>query len=157
MAFRRRADGGPLIMVFGSFLSSSKKVKIGPPLTKLSGSAHVVHTLIKRRIMRHFMFAKVPVYQYPDWNGVNLIKVTYKINRVGSRNFFSARFNNKMTQSKTLYLYLRKLTIKLSRLTITLNVYLLKFLVFNSLQPGYCSCFCCRLLIFFKKINNLFF
>ena len=43
MAFRRRADDGPLIVVLGSSLPSSIKkktkktnvVKIGPPLTKL--------------------------------------------------------------------------------------------------------------------------
>ena len=50
MAFRWRADDDPLIVVLGSFLPSSKKkkkkkkkknvVKVGPPLTKLSGSAH---------------------------------------------------------------------------------------------------------------------
>ena len=40
--FHWRADDGPLIMVFESSLPSSTKktVKIGPPLTKLSGSAH---------------------------------------------------------------------------------------------------------------------
>ena len=37
----------PLIVVFGSSLPSSKKkkknvVKVGPPLTKLSGSAHAM-------------------------------------------------------------------------------------------------------------------
>ena len=34
---------GPLIVVFGSFLPKKKKkniVKVGPPLIKLSGSAH---------------------------------------------------------------------------------------------------------------------
>ena len=43
MAFCRRVDDGPLIVVFGSsFQSSTKKnvVKVGPPLRKLSGSAH---------------------------------------------------------------------------------------------------------------------
>ena len=51
MAFRWRAHDGPLIVVLGSFLPSSTKkkkkktnkkneVKVGPPLTKLSGSAH---------------------------------------------------------------------------------------------------------------------
>ena len=47
MAFRWRAVDGPLIVVFGSFLLSSnykkeKKnfVKVGPPLTILSGAAH---------------------------------------------------------------------------------------------------------------------
>ena len=46
MAFRWRADGGPLIVVPASTLPSSTKqkqtkkvVKVGPPLTKLSGSA----------------------------------------------------------------------------------------------------------------------
>ena len=37
-AIKRRADDGPLIVVFGSSLPSSTK-KNGPPLTKLSGSA----------------------------------------------------------------------------------------------------------------------
>ena len=45
MAFRWRADGGPLIVVFGSShqLKTKKKkiVKVGPPLTKLSGSVHM--------------------------------------------------------------------------------------------------------------------
>ena len=47
MAFRWRAHDGPLIVVLGSSLPSSTKkktkknvVKVGPPLTKLSGSAH---------------------------------------------------------------------------------------------------------------------
>ena len=44
MAFRWRADDGLLIVVLGSSLPSSTRkknnVKIGPPLTKLSGSAH---------------------------------------------------------------------------------------------------------------------
>ena len=49
MAFRWRADHVPLIVVIGSFLSQLEKnnvVEVGPPLTKLSGSAHgpiVVH------------------------------------------------------------------------------------------------------------------
>ena len=45
MAFRWRANGAPLKVVFGSSLPSSTKknvVKVGPPLTKLSGSAHVI-------------------------------------------------------------------------------------------------------------------
>ena len=46
MAFRWRADDGPLIGVLGSSLPSSTKkknvVKVGSPLTKLSGSAHVI-------------------------------------------------------------------------------------------------------------------
>ena len=44
MAFRWRADDGPFIEVFGSSLHSSTKqivVKVGPPLSKLSGSAYV--------------------------------------------------------------------------------------------------------------------
>ena len=49
LAFRWRADDDPLIVVLRSSLPSStsskkqktkKNVKIGPPLTKLSGSAH---------------------------------------------------------------------------------------------------------------------
>ena len=44
MAFCWLADDGPLIVVFGSSLPSSKKkqqrCQVGPPLTKLSGSAH---------------------------------------------------------------------------------------------------------------------
>ena len=45
MAFRLWADDDPLIVVFvSSHPSSTKKkknaVKVGPPLTKLSGSAH---------------------------------------------------------------------------------------------------------------------
>ena len=45
MAFCWRVNDGPLIEVFGfSSLNQLKKinvVKVGPPLTKLSGSAHV--------------------------------------------------------------------------------------------------------------------
>ena len=51
MAFRCWTDDGPLIVVIGSFLPSSTQknkkqkqkknvVKVGPPLAKLSGSAH---------------------------------------------------------------------------------------------------------------------
>ena len=46
MAFRWRADDGPFIVVFGSFLPSLTKknvVKVGPPLAKRSGSAHEKH------------------------------------------------------------------------------------------------------------------
>ena len=49
MAFRWRADDGPLTVVFGSSHPSStkkttkKNVKVGPPLTKFSGSAHVAY------------------------------------------------------------------------------------------------------------------
>ena len=51
VAFRWWADDGPLILVLGSSLPTSTKktttkkqtivVKVGPPLTNLSGSAHV--------------------------------------------------------------------------------------------------------------------
>ena len=48
MAFRWRANDGPLIVVFGSSHHQLKEkhtkknnVKVRPPLTKLSGSAHV--------------------------------------------------------------------------------------------------------------------
>ena len=45
MAFRWMADDGPLIVIFGSSLSSSSKrtqksAKVGPPLTKRSGYAY---------------------------------------------------------------------------------------------------------------------
>ena len=44
MAFRWRADDGPLKVGHGSSLPPStlktNVVKVGPPLTKLSGSAH---------------------------------------------------------------------------------------------------------------------
>ena len=42
IAIRWRAHNGPLIVLFGSYLPSSTKnvVKVGQPLTKLSGSAH---------------------------------------------------------------------------------------------------------------------
>ena len=45
MAFHWRADDGPFIAVLGSSLPSSTKkggIKFGPPLTKLSGSAHEI-------------------------------------------------------------------------------------------------------------------
>ena len=42
--WQHNKDDGLLIVVFGSCLLSSKKVvKVGPPLTKLSGSGHVLH------------------------------------------------------------------------------------------------------------------
>ena len=46
MAFRWRANDGPLKAVFGSYIPSSTKkrkknvIKFGTPLTKLSGSMH---------------------------------------------------------------------------------------------------------------------
>ena len=41
MAFRWRANDGPLTVVIGSSPHQLKqKVKVGPPLTKFSGSAH---------------------------------------------------------------------------------------------------------------------
>ena len=42
MAFRWRADDGPFIAVFGSQSHHQLKnvIKFGPPLTKLSRSAH---------------------------------------------------------------------------------------------------------------------
>ena len=48
LAFRWRADDGPLIVLFGPTHSSSTKkrkknvIKVGPPLTKFSGTAHEV-------------------------------------------------------------------------------------------------------------------
>ena len=42
MAFRWRADDGPLVEVFGSPHQLNKVVKVGHPLKKRSGSAHVV-------------------------------------------------------------------------------------------------------------------
>ena len=51
MAFNWRADDGPIKAVFGSSiphqLKKQKKnvIKFGPPLTKLSGSAHGLHYL----------------------------------------------------------------------------------------------------------------
>ena len=49
MAFLWRDEGGQLIVVFGSPIPSSRKykttkknvVKVGPPMTNLSGSAHI--------------------------------------------------------------------------------------------------------------------
>ena len=45
MRFAGVPDDGPLIVVLESSLPSSAKkiVKVGPPLTKLSGSAHESH------------------------------------------------------------------------------------------------------------------
>ena len=49
MTFRWRADGGPHIVVFGSPLQLKKTVvKVGPPLTKLSGSAHALSWFCQR-------------------------------------------------------------------------------------------------------------
>ena len=51
MAFRWRADNGPLRVIFGSPLPSSTKnknvVKYGPPLTQLCGSAHVLDSIAR--------------------------------------------------------------------------------------------------------------
>ena len=59
MAFRWRADDGPLKVVLGSSLPSSTKikeekknvVKDGPPQTNLSGSAHVSKQLRKMLLL----------------------------------------------------------------------------------------------------------
>ena len=40
MEFRSRADDGPLLVVFGPSSLINLKNIVGPPLTKLSGSAH---------------------------------------------------------------------------------------------------------------------
>ena len=45
MAFHLRADDGPLLVVFGAYISpliinkKDRQSRVGPPLTKLSGSA----------------------------------------------------------------------------------------------------------------------
>ena len=47
LAFRWWADDGRLLVVFESSLSlinKKKTVRVGPPLTILSGSAHALHT-----------------------------------------------------------------------------------------------------------------
>ena len=51
MAFRGRADDGPLIVVFGSSHPSSTNknvVKVGPPLNFFSGSAHERHRSVTK-------------------------------------------------------------------------------------------------------------
>ena len=67
MAFHWWADDGSLLVLYGSFVlpSSTKKIKInvvsvtfGPPLTKLSGSAHAFS------VYRGFMFGPCFVMQY---------------------------------------------------------------------------------------------
>ena len=40
IAFRWWADDGPILLVFGSTHQIKTPVKVGPPLKKLSGSAH---------------------------------------------------------------------------------------------------------------------
>ena len=41
MAFRWRADDGPILVAFGSTIYLNKNVvKVGPPLKKHSGSTH---------------------------------------------------------------------------------------------------------------------
>ena len=72
--FPWRADDGPLIVVvFGSFLipSSTKKnvVRVGPPLGKPSGSAHVLW----------FGLQSVTV-AFSSRTGVEIIKLEYSIN-----------------------------------------------------------------------------
>ena len=59
MAFRWRADDGPLIVVVESSLPSSKKnvVKVGPSLSKFSGSAHEESAEIGEYLHdNHFIF-----------------------------------------------------------------------------------------------------
>ena len=61
MVFHWRADDGPFIAVFGSSIPSSIKkkeygIKFGPPLTKLSGSAHALHYLCKKIYLCKFGF-----------------------------------------------------------------------------------------------------
>ena len=54
MAFRWRADDGPIIVVFEASHPSSTKykvVKVGPPLTKFSGPAHG-KTCLKRLLSK---------------------------------------------------------------------------------------------------------
>ena len=54
MAFRWQADDGPVIVVFGSSLPSSTKkkkvIKVGPLLTKLSGSAYAMVLMVVNTI-----------------------------------------------------------------------------------------------------------
>ena len=55
LVFCWQADDGPLIVLFGSFLPSSTKkkvVKVGPPLAKLSGSAHDNNTCSLNKFSR---------------------------------------------------------------------------------------------------------
>ena len=64
MVISWRANDGPLKVVFGSSLPSLTKkeimiiiknvVKVGPPLTKLSGSAHVVVDKILNLVFKCF-------------------------------------------------------------------------------------------------------
>ena len=58
MAFRWRADDDPLIVVLGFSLPSSTKktVKVGPPLTKLSVSAHVFQGVNACSYHTHYIF-----------------------------------------------------------------------------------------------------
>ena len=66
MAFRWRAVYGPLIVAFGSSLPSSTKksvVKVGLPLTKLSGSAHVWRLVCRKpQMTKHVMFSHDMTY-----------------------------------------------------------------------------------------------
>ena len=52
MVFCWQANDGPLIVVLGSSLPIStpqKNVKVGPPLTNLSGSAHVYKNMMETK------------------------------------------------------------------------------------------------------------
>ena len=58
MTFRWRPDDSPLMVVLGSSLPSSTKkkvVKVGPPLTKLSGSVHGYETLFLPQVQDIFL------------------------------------------------------------------------------------------------------
>ena len=50
--FHWQADNCLLLMVFGVSLASKKIIRVGPPLTKLSGSAHDYHTFTRNYV--HF-------------------------------------------------------------------------------------------------------
>ena len=58
IVFRLQVDVGPLIVVLGSSLPSSiakKVVKVGPPLTKLSGSVHGYEFLFLPQVQDIFL------------------------------------------------------------------------------------------------------
>ena len=73
MAFRWRVDDGPVLVLLGTILPSSTKkvVKFGPPLTKLSGSAHETIALriwksgIKKQQKKHHTQESQEVSPFP--------------------------------------------------------------------------------------------
>ena len=69
MAFRWWADDSPLIVVLGSNKRKKNVVKVGPPLTKLSGTAHVGPLKIFFKIADDKSIQNYPIHMYLEKRG----------------------------------------------------------------------------------------